>query len=77
MSKESRICLICGKSFVGSGHQNYCTPGCKRRAQIIAEQYNSDRYIREAKFAALLKYVEDNNMREILAKYKPNKGASI
>lgn len=73
MGKVQRICVWCAESFFGSQQALYCSPECykkhrnaMRRAGKLHQAADNSK-----KFAALLKYTEENNLREILKKYRP------
>lgn len=68
-------CSFCGQEFWGKRHQIYCSPECYKKGIRWVTNYRRRKKFRERKFARLLAYVEENNMREILAKYKPKQTA--
>ena len=71
-AKTKKTCPICGKEFIGSERAQICSKRChdrhrkaqRREAQAMRSANN------EIRFANLIKYVEDNNLKPILQKYK-------
>lgn len=68
-------CVICGAEFEGKKHQIYCSKKCNDIALQHIAAYNRKKQIREKKFANLVRYVKEYNLREILKKYLPGKAA--
>ena len=71
-TKIERTCILCGNKFIGSVQAQFCSKKCynqhrnaQRRENQIMRSANN-----EIRFASLMKYVEDNNLKPILKKYK-------
>lgn len=72
-AKKTRICENCGKPFLGATQQLYCSNECYKVARNARRSTNTKLRARDNSklFMNLLKYVEENNLKELLEKYKP------
>lgn len=70
--KIKKTCAVCGKSFIGSPQAMFCSPNCYNRHRNAQRRENMSVVSanNEIRFNALLKYVEENNLKSILKKYK-------
>ena len=72
-AKKTRICENCGKPFLGATQQLYCSNECYKVARKARRSINTKLRARDNSklFMNLLKYVEENNLKEVLEKHKP------
>lgn len=72
-----KTCAVCGKEYYGGRSSMFCSPQCYNIAR--RERRSNNRQLRaidnSKKYADLIRYVEENNLREILKKYLPGKAA--
>jgi len=73
-----RKCPVCGGTFLAYHHQmTYCSKEChdkakKKRSEVPAGLLE----MRRARYERLRHYVDRNDLRPALAKYKPTKGTN-
>lgn len=72
---QEKECMICGSIFIGKKNALFCSDECRKKNEMFAKEYAKHKEARKRKYARLLHYVEENNMREILKKYKPKRTA--
>lgn len=75
MKELFRICPVCQSSFPKKSKTMYCSDECKAVALRVMNNSNTWEYIQKKKksFLMLQQYVERNNLKRILKKYKPKK----
>ena len=75
MKKTFRICPVCEKQFPKNNKTAYCSDECRATAIRVMHSSQTSEYIRRNKkrFEVLQQYVERNNLKRILKKYKPKK----
>jgi endogenous inhibitor of DNA gyrase (YacG/DUF329 family) len=71
-TQTEKTCPICGKKFTGSERAQICSKRChdRHRKARLREAQAMRSANNEIRFANLIKYVEDNNLKPILQKYK-------
>jgi predicted nucleic acid-binding Zn ribbon protein len=70
--KIKKTCPVCGESFLGSPQAMFCSKKCSNRHHSAQRRENISVISanNEIRYNALLKYVEENNLKSILKKYK-------
>ena len=67
-----KACLICGKRFTGAYQALYCSDECCTAARREQRHERERRLVEnnQSRFNELLKYVNENNLKPVFAKYK-------
>lgn len=75
MKELFRICPVCEKQFPKNNKTAYCSDECRETAIRVMRNSQTREYIYKNKkrFEVLQQYVERNNLKRILKKYKPKK----
>ena len=74
MKETFRVCPVCEKKFPRTkACARYCSTECRKVANRVLFATGSGFYakLRREKYLALVRYTEQNNLKKILKKYKP------
>lgn len=73
MNETFRVCPVCEKEFPKNNKTAYCSDECRATAIRVMSSSQTSEYIQRNKkrFEILQQYIERNNLKRILKKYKP------